>query len=273
MRLLLAALRARERKVCFHPDYTSKSNLAYGRDYARADQRRLADEREETFVVGKDRNWRRPTNLTAAQHVRDLDVIFERRGDAVAVEAAFDRDRGLSHQPQRPRRQPGDPAARTGSPFANGPAEPEGCAKRDRARYGRRDVDRNPSERVRRRRGAGPVLTLPWSRPSSCRRREIIQRLGEAQQPLRAMRTKARDGFIKALRDAHRWLDELLVDPTQTIELLAIREGKSVGAPSFGLGKLLALSRFLLGKATPLVLVATAAGAGINASRFGHRGQ
>ena len=41
------------------------------------------------------------------------------------------------------------------------------------------------------------------------------------------MRTKARDGFIKALRDAHRWLDELLVDPTQTIESLAVREGKS----------------------------------------------
>ncbi len=31
----------------------------------------------------------------------------------------------------------------------------------------------------------------------------------------------------KALRDAHRWLDELLVDPTQTIESLAIRESKS----------------------------------------------
>ena len=62
---------------------------------------------------------------------------------------------------------------------------------------------------------------------SSRRRREIIQRVGEAQQPLRAMRTKARDGFIKAWRDAHRWLDELLVDPTQTIESLAIREGKN----------------------------------------------
>src|SRR5208282_2834115 len=49
------------------------------------------------------------------------------------------------------------------------------------------------------------VLTLPWTRTSSRRRREIIQRVGEAQQPLRAMRTKARDGFIKALRDAHRW--------------------------------------------------------------------
>ena len=73
--------------------------------------------------------------------------------------------------------------------------------------------------------GLDRVWTLPWSRPSSCRRREIIQRLGEAQQPLRAMRTKARDGFIKALRDAHRWLDELLADPTQTIESLAIREG------------------------------------------------
>ena len=42
-------------------------------------------------------------------------------------------------------------------------------------------------------------MTLPWTRTSSRRRREIIQRVGEAQQPLRAMRTKARDGFIKAL--------------------------------------------------------------------------
>jgi hypothetical protein len=75
--------------------------------------------------------------------------------------------------------------------------------------------------------GQDRVLTLPRIRPSSRRRREIIQGVGEAQQPLRAMRTKARDGFIKALHDAHRWLDELLFDPAQTIESLAIREGKS----------------------------------------------
>jgi site-specific DNA recombinase len=68
-------------------------------------------------------------------------------------------------------------------------------------------------------------LTLPRTWTPSRRRREIIQGVGEAQQPLRAMRTKAR--FIKALRDAHRWLDELLFDPAQTIESLAIREGKS----------------------------------------------
>jgi len=71
------------------------------------------------------------------------------------------------------------------------------------------------------------VLTLPWTRVSSRRRREIIQGVGEAQRPLRAMRTKARDSFIRALRDARRWLHELLIDPAQTIESLAMREHKS----------------------------------------------
>jgi site-specific DNA recombinase len=75
--------------------------------------------------------------------------------------------------------------------------------------------------------GQDRVLTLPWIRASSRRRREIIQGAGEAQGPLRAMRTKARDSFIGALRDARRWLDELLIDPAQTIESLAMREHKS----------------------------------------------
>ena len=75
--------------------------------------------------------------------------------------------------------------------------------------------------------GRDRVLTLPWTRASSRRRRGIIEGVGEAQQPVRAMRTKARDGFIRALRDARRWLDELLIDPAQTIEWLAMREKKS----------------------------------------------
>jgi hypothetical protein len=41
------------------------------------------------------------------------------------------------------------------------------------------------------------------------------------------MRTKARDGFVRAIRDARRWLDELLQSPEQTISSLAVREGKS----------------------------------------------
>jgi site-specific DNA recombinase len=75
--------------------------------------------------------------------------------------------------------------------------------------------------------GQDRLLTLPWSRTSSRRRREIIQGVDELRQPQRAMRTKARDGFVKALRAAHRWLDELLSDPNQSIESLAVREGKS----------------------------------------------
>jgi site-specific DNA recombinase len=75
--------------------------------------------------------------------------------------------------------------------------------------------------------GQDRVLTLPWTRASSRRRREIIQGIGEAQGPLQAMRTKARDTFIRALRDARRWLDELLIDPAHTIESLAMREHRS----------------------------------------------
>jgi hypothetical protein len=66
--------------------------------------------------------------------------------------------------------------------------------------------------------GQDRVLTLPWTRASSRRRREIIQGVGETRGPLRAMRTKARDSFIRALRDARRWLGELLIDPAHTIE-------------------------------------------------------
>jgi hypothetical protein len=44
--------------------------------------------------------------------------------------------------------------------------------------------------------------------------------LGEGDQSstMRPMRTKARAILIDALRDAHRWLDELTTDADQTIE-------------------------------------------------------
>jgi hypothetical protein len=41
------------------------------------------------------------------------------------------------------------------------------------------------------------------------------------------MRANARTVLIEALTDAHRWLDELLSDPLQTPESLALREGKT----------------------------------------------
>ena len=41
------------------------------------------------------------------------------------------------------------------------------------------------------------------------------------------MRANARAIFVDALGDAHRWLDQLLSDPLQTLEALALREGRS----------------------------------------------
>jgi site-specific DNA recombinase len=71
------------------------------------------------------------------------------------------------------------------------------------------------------------ILTIPWTAPSPRRRREVIQGQGHRPFPIRPMRTKARAAFLEALRRAHRWLDELLADPRQSIESLATREGKT----------------------------------------------
>jgi site-specific DNA recombinase len=42
------------------------------------------------------------------------------------------------------------------------------------------------------------------------------------------MPANARAILIEALRDAHRWLDELLSDPRLALESIALREGKTV---------------------------------------------
>ena len=70
-------------------------------------------------------------------------------------------------------------------------------------------------------------LTLPWTPPSPHRKREVIQGVADGKTNARPMRTNARAILLDALGDAHRWLDELLSDPCQTLESLALREGKS----------------------------------------------
>ena len=71
------------------------------------------------------------------------------------------------------------------------------------------------------------VLVIPWTPPFPYRRREIIQGEGEQPAEARPMRTKARAVLIDALRDAHRWLDELTTDSSHTIESIAAREKKT----------------------------------------------
>jgi hypothetical protein len=41
------------------------------------------------------------------------------------------------------------------------------------------------------------------------------------------MRVQARAVFAESLRNAHRWLDELVLDRGQTIESIAVHEKKS----------------------------------------------
>ena len=71
------------------------------------------------------------------------------------------------------------------------------------------------------------ILTLPWARPSPYRKREIIQGANDAKTYARPIRANAGAILIEALRDAHRWLDELLSDPRLTSESIASREDKS----------------------------------------------
>jgi site-specific DNA recombinase len=72
------------------------------------------------------------------------------------------------------------------------------------------------------------ILTLPWTRPSPYRKREIIQGTDDAKISARPMPANARAILIEALRDAHCWLDELLSDPRLSLESLASREGRTV---------------------------------------------
>ena len=96
----------------------------------------------------------------------------------------------------------------------------------DRIVIGRATIRIHLSEVVERTDSAR-ILTLPWTRPSPYRKREIIQGANDAKTYASPMRANARAILIEALRDAHRWLDELLSDPRLTLESLASREGKT----------------------------------------------
>jgi len=72
------------------------------------------------------------------------------------------------------------------------------------------------------------ILTLPWTRPSPYRKREIIQGANDAKTNGRPMSAKARAILIEALCDARRWLNELLSDPRLTLESLVSLEGRTV---------------------------------------------
>jgi site-specific DNA recombinase len=75
--------------------------------------------------------------------------------------------------------------------------------------------------------GQDRTLIVPWISPSPYQRREIVQGEDEPNAPIRPMRVQARAVLAESLHNAHRWLNELIMDPNQTIELIAARENKS----------------------------------------------
>ena len=75
--------------------------------------------------------------------------------------------------------------------------------------------------------GQDRVLTLPWTRASSRRRREIIQGVDEAQRPLASHANKGARRFRQGAARRSSLARRTSVDPAQTIESLAVREHKS----------------------------------------------
>jgi hypothetical protein len=71
------------------------------------------------------------------------------------------------------------------------------------------------------------ILVIPWTPPVPYRRREIIQGEGRRSAAVRPMRAEARALLIDALRDAYCGQDELIRDPSSTIESIAAREKKT----------------------------------------------
>jgi site-specific DNA recombinase len=70
------------------------------------------------------------------------------------------------------------------------------------------------------------TLTVPWTKPSFTRRREILQpdsSDGEAHR----MAADERVRLLRAIATARRWLDELITGSVAGIATLAVREKKS----------------------------------------------
>jgi DNA invertase Pin-like site-specific DNA recombinase len=96
----------------------------------------------------------------------------------------------------------------------------------DRVTIGPAEIQVQLSEAAEAEAGA-PTLTVPWTPSSPYRKREIIQSMANGKTSAKPMRANARAILVDALRDSHRWLDELLSNPLQTLEALALREGKT----------------------------------------------
>ena len=117
------------------------------------------------------------------------------------------------------------------SPVATNKARPEPpndelCNAIERVIVGAKEIEIRLSDSIAIK-SQDRIVTIPWTRPSPRRRRAIIQGEGEASSIMRPMRARERNAFLGALRNAHRWLDELMRGSDCAVESIAAREGRS----------------------------------------------
>ncbi len=72
------------------------------------------------------------------------------------------------------------------------------------------------------------ILRVPWQKPPSKRRREILLTGHALRQNARPIRSETRATLVASIARGRLWLDELISDPAATTESIAEREGCSV---------------------------------------------
>jgi hypothetical protein len=73
-----------------------------------------------------------------------------------------------------------------------------------------------------------PIVHIPWQKPPSKRRREIIAPHSATRKDARPIRADARARLVAAIAQGRRWLDDLVAGTVTDIEAIASRERCSV---------------------------------------------
>ncbi|MGB6538616.1 MAG: recombinase family protein, partial [Xanthobacteraceae bacterium] len=68
------------------------------------------------------------------------------------------------------------------------------------------------------------VLSVPWRKVASTRRREILIPEGIPPQQVRRIRSEDRATLVASIARSRRWLNELITNPTASAEIIAERE-------------------------------------------------
>jgi DNA invertase Pin-like site-specific DNA recombinase len=86
-----------------------------------------------------------------------------------------------------------------------------------------------PSFKNNKRRSTKPlVLHIPWQKPPSKQRRELLRPVNSERRHERPIRSETRALLIAAIARGRQWLNELLSNPAASADLIAARERCSV---------------------------------------------